>query len=117
MFGAQRSILEARLCRVQQRQIIIVKFEAKKDYYQSKIFVCVCKCGALAANFADAVDRLLIVAGVGDNVPATFVPRTLNVQYVTFACMNPEIIFRDSFLGNLQICRLFCEEDRRKWLS
>ncbi len=31
------------------------------DYYQSKIFVCVCKCGACAANFADAVDRLLIL--------------------------------------------------------
>ncbi len=31
-----------------------------KDYYQSKIFVCVCKCGAFAANLADAVDRLLI---------------------------------------------------------
>ncbi len=25
------------------------------------IFVCVCKCVALAANFADAVDRLLIL--------------------------------------------------------
>ena len=42
------------------KAIIIVKFEAKKDYYQSKIFVCVCKCGASVANFADAVDRLLI---------------------------------------------------------
>ncbi len=44
--GAQRSILGARLCRVQQR--------AKKSHYQSEVFVCV------SSNRADAVDRLLI---------------------------------------------------------
>ncbi len=44
--GVQRSILGARLCRVQQR--------AKKSHYQSYVFVCV------SSNRVDAVDRLLI---------------------------------------------------------
>ena len=44
--GTQRSILGARLCRVQQR--------AKKSHYQSRVFVSV------SNNRADAVDRLLI---------------------------------------------------------
>ncbi len=43
---------------------------SKKGYYQSKIFVCVCKCGACAANFADVVDRLLIKRAKGPSVLA-----------------------------------------------
>ncbi len=46
IFGAQRLILGARLCRVQQR--------AKKSHNQSEDFVCV------SNNRADAVDQLLI---------------------------------------------------------
>ena len=45
--GAKRSILGARLCRVQQR--------AKKSHYQSRMFVCV------SNDRADAVDRVLII--------------------------------------------------------
>ncbi len=30
------------------------------DYYQSKIFVCVCNLEPLAGKFADVVDQLLI---------------------------------------------------------
>ncbi len=44
--GVQRSILGARLCRVQQR--------AKKSDYQTTVFVCVLN------NCMDAVDQLLI---------------------------------------------------------
>ncbi len=44
--GAQRSILGARLCRVQQR--------AKKSHYQSVVFVRV------SSNRAEAVERLLM---------------------------------------------------------
>ncbi len=46
IYDAQRSILGARLCRVQVR--------AKNSGYQSKVFVCV------STYRADAVDRLLI---------------------------------------------------------
>ncbi len=45
MSGAQRSILGARLCQVQQR--------AKKSLYQCEVFVCV------SNNWADAIDQLL----------------------------------------------------------
>ena len=48
--GAQRSILGALLCRVQQR--------AKKGHNQSKEFVCVWN------NCMDAVNQLLIVYGI-----------------------------------------------------
>ena len=46
IYGTQRSILGARLCRVQQRP--------KESHYQSNVFVCV------SSNRADEVDWLLI---------------------------------------------------------
>ena len=49
-FGAQRSILGARLLPSAAKSI--------RSHYQSKVFVC--KQGAYTDNSADAVDRLLI---------------------------------------------------------
>ncbi len=53
--GAQRSILGARLCRVQQGEYR--KFGAKESHYQSKVFLCVYDQWAYADNCAYAVDR------------------------------------------------------------
>ena len=49
------------LNRVQQRRIIIVKFEAKKTITSLRYLSVSVNLGAFAANFADAVDRLLMI--------------------------------------------------------
>ena len=54
------SILGTRLCRVQQRRIITVRFEAKMTIITLRYLSVSLSLGAYADNLADAVDQLLI---------------------------------------------------------
>ncbi len=76
---------------------------SKKDYCQSKIFVCVCKCGACAANFADAVDRLLILGSEWPDQSQIFCTQMITSK----AAQNKLYVLP-------QLARTFCPKIQKK---
>ena len=96
--GAQRSILGARLCRVQQR--------ARKSNYQSKVFVCV------SSNRADAVDRLLIALHMQLHTRVTHPPRCIccvyTMMYMWCIRTNTDfcVVYTSVSICHIHVCSL-----------